>query len=426
MANNDEIPLSAIDGATPEFTRRREGHPAIHPMADLEPPTGGQSGDARDKRGRSYGHSRSPDGHRRRRESHARRLEHKLRDQDTVIRRMAAEMEELRRHVKGKGVAGVGDHSKRTPTRRSGGQSQRRTPSISITRSYQVGDSDVHAEKSSAQDSTYRPSRLVTTSRYSYSAHSEDLQAVLKERARRREAQRIPAFQRLPYRVYASEEVGMPPPRLAAPLLVDTDLARLSATPFSLEIETTPLPAGFHQPKFTLYDGKTDPYIHVSHFRQVMAGHRRNDGIMCLIFPSSLGELGLKWFERLPEGSIQRWHQLAEAFVTRFKTNTKTPKEVDHLLSVKMEPSDTLKAYNSRYWETFNEILDCPVNLAITQYKRGLPLGHRLRDSLTMSQQTSMWHLIQRINEHIRVEDDAATSTAETTSMATGKWATRF
>ena len=123
MVNNDEFPLSAIDGATPEYNRRREGPPAIQPLADLEPSAGGQSGDARDKRGRSYGHSRRPDGHRRRRESHARRLEHKLRDQDAVIRRMAAEMDELKRHVKGKGVAGVGDHSERTPSRRSGGQS---------------------------------------------------------------------------------------------------------------------------------------------------------------------------------------------------------------------------------------------------------------------------------------------------------------
>ncbi|GMP79205.1 hypothetical protein CsSME_00034847 [Camellia sinensis var. sinensis] len=111
MANNDEIPLSAIDGVTPESGRRREGHPVIPPMADLETFPGGQSRDARDKRGRSYGHSRSPDGHRRRRESHARRLEHKLRDQDAVIRRMAAEMEDLKRHVKGKGVAEVGDHN---------------------------------------------------------------------------------------------------------------------------------------------------------------------------------------------------------------------------------------------------------------------------------------------------------------------------
>ena len=49
----------------------------------------------------------------------------------------------------------------------------------------------------------------------------------------------------------------------------------------------------------------------------------------------------MTWFKRLPEGSIERWQQLAEAFVTHFKTNTKTPKEVDHLLSVKTDPSDT-------------------------------------------------------------------------------------
>ena len=87
MANNEEIPLSAIDGVTPESGRRREGHPSIiPPMADLETSLGRQLGDARDKRGRSYGHSQSLDGHRWRRESHARCLEHNLRDQDAVIR----------------------------------------------------------------------------------------------------------------------------------------------------------------------------------------------------------------------------------------------------------------------------------------------------------------------------------------------------
>ena len=59
-------------------------------------------------------------------------------------------MEDLKRHVKGKGVAGVGDHSKYTQPRRSGSQSQRHTPTLSITRSYKVGDSDAHVEKSSA------------------------------------------------------------------------------------------------------------------------------------------------------------------------------------------------------------------------------------------------------------------------------------
>ena len=75
---------------------------------------------------------------------------------------------------------------------------------------------------------------------------------------------------------------------------------------------------------------------------------------MCILFPSSLGDLGLTWFEKLPEGSIASWAQLAEAFVTRFRTNTKTPVEIDQLLSIDMGDKETLRSYNSRYWDTFN------------------------------------------------------------------------
>ncbi|XP_028126006.1 uncharacterized protein LOC114322790, partial [Camellia sinensis] len=149
-----------------------------------------------------------------------------------------------------------------------------------------------------------------------------------------------------------------------------------------------------------------------------MAAHRRNDALMCLIFPASLGELGLKWFERLPEESIEGWQQLAKAFVTRFKTNTRTSKKVNHFLGVKIESGGSLKAYNAKYWKSYNEILDCPTNLAITQYKRGLPVGHRLRDSFTMHQPATMESLMQRINEHIRGEDDAASATEKANPVA--------
>ncbi|XP_028080043.1 uncharacterized protein LOC114281690 [Camellia sinensis] len=83
-----------------------------------------------------------------------------------------------------------------------------------------------------------------------------------------------------------------------------------------------------------------------------------------------------------------------------------------------MESGGSLKAYNAKYWETYNEILDCPTNLAITQYKRGLPVGHRLRDSLTMHQPTTMESLMQQINEHILVEDDAASAADKANPVA--------
>ena len=76
MANNEEVPLSVVDGVTPEYVRRREGLPNVPAMAGLETSSRG----ARDKRGRSSDRSRSPEGRRRRGESREERLEHKLKD----------------------------------------------------------------------------------------------------------------------------------------------------------------------------------------------------------------------------------------------------------------------------------------------------------------------------------------------------------
>ncbi|KAF5931842.1 hypothetical protein HYC85_028013 [Camellia sinensis] len=103
--------------------------------------------------------------------------------------------------------------------------------------------------------------------------------------------------------MHGNVEVGIPIPYLVYEP-TDKALARLHSSLFIPAIENAPLPSGFIQPKFTTYEKKTDPYMHLSHFRQVMAVYRQNEALMCILFPSSLGDLGLTWFERLPEGSI--------------------------------------------------------------------------------------------------------------------------
>lgn len=163
----------------------------------------------------------------------------------------------MKHQMKGNDVAGVGNHGEHAHSCRSTSQNRRRTTSLSITRSFRVGDYVALTTTSRTQDCSYHPSRPTTASRYSCSDQSKDLRDVLEEGAHRRKAQRMPTLQRL----------VMPPPRLAAYMPLDKELARLSATPFSIEIENTPLPTGFHQPKLTPYDGKTDPYVYVSHFQ---------------------------------------------------------------------------------------------------------------------------------------------------------------
>ncbi|XP_028077638.1 uncharacterized protein LOC114279575 [Camellia sinensis] len=92
-----------------------------------------------------------------------------------------------------------------------------------------------------------------------------------------------------------------------------------------------------------------------------------------------------------------------------------------------MGEKETLRSYNSRYWETFNQIGDCPTNLAIAQYKRGVPVGNKLRDSITMTPPHTMEALMERVHQHIRVEEDGNRAKAKfgTTAIPDKKTTTK-
>ena len=95
----------------------------------------------------------------------------------------------------------------------------------------------------------------------------------------------------------------------------------LSSSPFSREIKRVVLLEIFTAPRFDTYNGQTDPVAHISHYQQRMALCCHNDPLMCRLFPSSLGEIALRWFNQLGKRTITSWIQMAEAFVARFITN---------------------------------------------------------------------------------------------------------
>ena len=65
-------------------------------------------------------------------------------------------------------------------------------------------------------------------------------------------------------------------------------------TSFFQDIEGMDPLEKFMPQRFTLYDGKSAPRSHVNHVRQSMALWNHLDALMCRVFPSSLGDLGLK------------------------------------------------------------------------------------------------------------------------------------
>jgi hypothetical protein len=78
----------------------------------------------------------------------------------------------------------------------------------------------------------------------------------------------------------------------------------VSSSPFSEEIEQAKLPERFTAPRLKVYNGRTDPVAHIGHYHQRMALWHYNDPLMCRMFPSSLGEVALQWFNQLRRGTI--------------------------------------------------------------------------------------------------------------------------
>ncbi|KAH7847010.1 hypothetical protein Vadar_020735 [Vaccinium darrowii] len=119
-----------------------------------------------------------------------------------------------------------------------------------------------------------------------------------------------------------------------------------------------------------------------------------------------LGKVALSWYHKLPEGSVLCWAQLAEEFTARFLTSRAAPKTFDALTSMRQKDDETLRQYSKCYWETFNEIENCSEEYALATFKTSLPMHSKLRESLTMHPVKTVAKLMERIQEHARVEDD--------------------
>ena len=139
-----------------------------------------------------------------------------------------------------------------------------------------------------------------------------------------------------------------------------------------------------------MYNSKTDPVEHVSHFNQRMAIHSKNEALICKVFLSSLGPMAMRWFDGLKEGSISSFKELTRAFRAHFVTCSQVHRPLNSLLSITMPEGEILKIYSNRYWEMFHEIYGNFNDMTIRTFKVGLLAEHDLRKSLTRKPVGSM------------------------------------
>lgn len=183
-------------------------------------------------------------------------------------------------------------------------------------------------------------------------------------------------------------------------------LNQISKSPFTRRIEEARLPHHFHQPTFTIYNGKTGFVEHVSHFNQRMVVYSKDETLMCKVFHSSLGPVAMRWFNSLKANSISSFKELTQAFGFRFVTCQRVARPLVSLLSLSMQEGEILKTYSDRYWEMFNEMEGNFDGMALSTFKLGLPTDHGLRKSLTGKPITNMLQLMDCIEKYKKVEKD--------------------
>ncbi|RVW27404.1 hypothetical protein CK203_095434 [Vitis vinifera] len=109
--------------------------------------------------------------------------------------------------------------------------------------------------------------------------------------------------------------VGKDRSHTTPPSSISRRLDDMLSTPFSPRIIKYEPPRGFIVPKFSTYDGSSDPFDHIMHYRQLMTLDIGNDMLLCQVFPASLQGQALSWFHRLPANSIDNFRDMSEVFV---------------------------------------------------------------------------------------------------------------
>ena len=93
---------------------------------------------------------------------------------------------------------------------------------------------------------------------------------------------------------------------------------------------------GFIVPKFTTYDGTSDLFNHITHYRELMTLDIGNDALMCKVFLANLHAQALSWFHSFPKNSMNNFWDLSEAFVGQYLCSAHHKQNISTLQNIKM------------------------------------------------------------------------------------------
>ena len=185
------------------------------------------------------------------------------------------------------------------------------------------------------------------------------------------------------------------------------------STPFGSHIIHYDPPRGFLVPNFFAYDGSSDPFDHIMHYRQLMTLDIGNDALLCKVFPASLQGQALSWFHRLPPNSVDNFRDLSEAFVGQYLCSTRHKQNISTLQNIKMQENESLREFVKRFGQAVLQVEAYSMNAVLQIFKRSICLGTPFFESLAKKPPMTMDDLFRRTSKYSILEDDVRAATQQ-------------
>ncbi|KAL6323554.1 hypothetical protein AAG906_039137 [Vitis piasezkii] len=141
------------------------------------------------------------------------------------------------------------------------------------------------------------------------------------------------------------------------------------STPFCSHIIHYEPPRGFLVPKFSTYDGSSDPFDHIMHYRQLMTLDIGNDAPLC--------------------------------------------KNINTLQNIKMQDNESLREFVKRFGQAILQVEAYSMDAVLQIFKRSICLGTPFFESLAKKPPTIMNDLFRCANKYSMLEDDVRAATQQ-------------
>nr|XP_017250644.1 PREDICTED: uncharacterized protein LOC108221266 [Daucus carota subsp. sativus] len=181
-------------------------------------------------------------------------------------------------------------------------------------------------------------------------------------------------------------------------------------SPFSDNIALVEMPKRFAVPAMKTYDGTTDPQEHVAQYKQrmftVSITKELREPCMCKGFGSTLTGPALQWYVSLPNGSIETFADLVDAFNLQFASSRVFEKTTSDLYKIVQGFREPLRDYLTRFNREKVTITNCDTPTAIEAFRRGLEKDSPLYDELTKYPCKTLDDVQAKAMAQVRLEED--------------------